>query len=457
MVNAVRSRVFRYGMIYMVLFLASVFVIFLSLYFLVSDQAADLVDAGIRHDVEHFVQLYADDDEAQMIADLRFFLKSHPGYAGIYLLQDGSGRILAGNLDRWPDEDLVPGRIQAFSHQDNPGGEEPAIPMRGTVGVLPGDHLLLVGRNYSGVQDLLQSLHVEALYGLLMALVLGFVVSMIMSRSLSARLERINRTTLEILDTGLDIRMPLNGSGDEFDRLAVNLNRMLDQIQRLMVSLEGVTDNIAHDLRSPLNRLKSRLEVALLSERSAAEYQTILSENVDDIDGILSTFNSLLTIARVRSGVARDKFQRVDLAQVVRDTGELYEPVAEDKGQTLQVHVPDHLPVQGNPDLLAQALANLVDNAIKYSPTGAEVSLTAERQSSRILVQVRDTGPGIPEHFRTKAFERFARLDTSRSTPGQGLGLSLVEVVAELHEGHVTLEDGGPGLLVRLDLPAAQT
>ena len=436
------------------LFMASVFVIFLSLYFLVSDEAANIVDDGISHDVGHFQQLYTHGDETRMIADLKFFLRTHPGYGGIYVLRDRSGHILAGNLDLWPDEDLVPGRVRAFDHKDNPAGGEPAIPLRVTVCRLPGDHELLVGRNYSAVRDLLRTLYLETRYSLLVALVLGLFVAIIMARNLSCRMERINRTSLKIFDSGLDIRMPLNGSGDEFDRLSINLNRMLDRTQHLMVSLEGVTDNIAHDMRSPLNRLKSRIEVALLSDRPSGEYQTILAESVTDIDSILSTFNSLLTISQVRSGVARDKFQTVDLAQVVRDTGELYEPVAEQKGQTLQINAPSTLPVRGNPDLLAQILANVVDNAIKYSPAGAQVTLTAERRSSVCVVQVRDTGPGIPEHFRAKAFERFARLDPSRGTPGQGLGLSLVEAVAELHDGSVTLQDGGPGLLVRLEIPA---
>jgi len=453
--NFVRSRVYRYGLIYMGLFIASVLIILFSLYLLFMERGEALVDAKIRHEVERITSRYSEADEARMIANLSFFMDVHPGYAGVYLLEDSRGRHLAGNLDHWPDVELVPGQMEFFTHLDRQAKEDSAILVRGTVCLLPGNHRLLVGRNYSIIKDIKFLLRREAIDGLLISIALGLVVSTVMAFSLSRRLERINRTTLETLDAGLDIRVPLNGSGDEFDRLAVNLNRMLGRIKRLMESMEGVADVIAHDLRSPLNRLKSRMEVGLLSDRTHEDYRTILVENVEDTDRILSTFNSLLTIAKVRASSAQVGFQTVDLAEVLRETWEFYTPVAEEKGQVMTVEASDPVPVNGNPDLLVQVMFNLVDNAIKYSPSGALITLTAEKESSVCVVQVRDDGPGIPEHFLPSAFDRFSRLDSHRESSGQGLGLSLVQVVVELHGGSVELVDGGPGLVARLEFPSA--
>ncbi len=246
----------------------------------------------------------------------------------------------------------------------------------------------------------------------------------------------------------LERRMIRTGSGDEFDHLSTNLNRMLDRIFNLMASVRGVTDNIAHDLRSPLSRMRSRMEVALLANRPCEEYREVLADTIEDTDRLLKTFNSLLTIARVESGAARADFTLVDLKQVVTDTVELYEPVVEENDQTLQMSCSGHLEMNGNADLLVQALANLLDNAIKYAPRGAAIEVLAEAADGVILLSVSDNGPGIPVHFREKALQRFTRLDASRTRPGQGLGLSLVQVVAQMHGGTVHLEDANPGLRV---------
>ncbi len=264
--------------------------------------------------------------------------------------------------------------------------------------------------------------------------------------------KKINITSLAILEGDLDTRMERTGSNDEFDHLSSNLNRMLDRIFHLMESVRGVTDNIAHDLRSPLSRMRSRMEVALLSDREPSEYKEVLAETVEDTDRMLSTFNSLLTLARVESGSSGEGFAPLDLARVVDETVELYGPLAEDKGQKLTVEPSGSLPLNGNANLLAQAVANLLDNAIKYAPEGAKIVVRAFSIAGGIRLEVEDDGPGIPTHFRQKALDRFTRLDASRHLPGQGLGLSLVEVVAERHGGTVSLDDARPGLLVVMEL-----
>ena len=455
--NAVRSRVYRYGMIFLGLFVVSVSIIFLILYLILFSQIEDLHTDEINHEVDFITRKYERYDEASMIADLNEVLESHPGYNGVYLLEDSGGEVLAGNLSRWPEIALVPGEIRIFSYRDDPAGNEPDELIRATVCLLPGDHRLLVGRNFSRTRDLQRLLHRNAGVGLLVTLVLGAAVATFMALGLSRRLERINRTTLEFLDAGLHIRVPLNGSGDEFDRLAINLNRMLGRIERLMESMEGVTDVIAHDLRRPLNRLKSRIEVGLMASHGPEDCRSILAENMEDTQRLLATFNSLLTIARIRSLSDRTGFTKVDLSGVMQEALEFYGPVAEEKSQVMAVEAPQPAPVWGNRDLLVQIIFNLVDNAIKFSPPEARITLTAAMHESGCVATVRDDGPGIPAHFRDRAFERFARLESGHEKPGQGLGLSLVQVVMELHEGSVELIDGNPGLIARLEFPVRES
>jgi signal transduction histidine kinase len=446
-------------MIFLGLFVASVTIIFLILYFILFSQLEDLHTEEINHEVDFITRKYNRFDEASMIADLNEVLESHPGYNGVCLLENADGELLAGNLARWPEIELVPGEIRVFSYRDDPEGNEPDDLIRATVCPLPGNHRLLVGRNFSRTRDLKRLLHRNAGIGLLVTLLLGAAVASFMALGLSRRLERINRTTLEFLDAGLHIRVPLNGSGDEFDRLAINLNRMLARIEQLMESMEGVTDVIAHDLRRPLNRLKSRIEVGLLaSEASEAseDCRSILVENMEDTQRLLSTFNSLLTIARVRSLSDRTDFQTVDLPGVLEEALEFYGPVAGEKGRAMAAEAPEPAQVWGNRDLLVQIIFNLVDNAIKFSPPEARITLSATRQASGCVATVRDDGPGIPADFRDRAFERFARLESGHEKPGQGLGLSLVKVVMDLHEGRVELVDGNPGLIARLEFPAPE-
>ena len=241
----------------------------------------------------------------------------------------------------------------------------------------------------------------------------------------------------------------------QFDQLAENLNRMLDRIERLMNATRLVTDSIAHDLRSPLNRLRSRLEVAQLSERPVAEYRNVMEQSLAEVDGLLATFNALLSIAHAEAGGSRKDWDRVNLGAITRDIVELYQPLAEDRSHTFSARIQDGLhTVYGSRELLAQALANLLDNAIKYTPPGGVIEITATGYNGKIEISVADNGPGIPEHLRQQALERFVRLDASRSAPGSGLGLSLVRAVAQLHDAELELADNHPGLKVTLRFSA---
>jgi signal transduction histidine kinase len=369
----------------------------------------------------------------------------------IYLLIDDQGWTIAGNLDTWPEaEDLVTNRVR-FSIE--PSGDLGPRRFLGRTVELD-DARLLVARD---VEDKLrtQALLVNAIgLGSGLMLVFGVIGGFVMSRWMLSRIETINRTTEQIMAGDLGRRITVEGSDDEFDELAANLNAMLERIERLMAGMREVTDNIAHDLRTPLSRLRSRLEVALMNEIDPKSARQLLEETVADAEGLIATFNALLSIARAEAGEHRASWERVELGTLVQDIQELYEPLAEEREIELRAETDPDVVVMGNRQMLAQALVNLADNAIKYTPVGGRVTLRATRLESGgrklPLLVVADSGPGIPPEFRAKALERFVRLESDRSTPGNGLGLSLVSAVAQLHQATLELSDNAPGLQVSL-------
>jgi len=292
-------------------------------------------------------------------------------------------------------------------------------------------------------------------------IVLGLAGGLFVTRRVLRRVDAMTETTRTIMAGDLGERLPVAGTGDELDRLADNLNVMLERIEALMHGLKEVSDNIAHDLKTPLTRLRNRSEEALRTAKSEAEYRAALEGIIEDSEGLIRTFNALLMIARAESGQARDDMGEFDAAEVARDVGELYEPLAEQKGIALKVEAAAPAKLKGNRELVSQALANLVDNAIKYTaPRDAavngvtpEIVVRALDEGDRILLTVADGGPGIPEADRAHVVERFVRLEQSRSQPGSGLGLSLASAVARLHGGELTLADNQPGLKSVIALP----
>ena len=267
------------------------------------------------------------------------------------------------------------------------------------------------------------------------------------------RIDAINQTSREIMAGALDRRIPTRGTDDEFDRLAANLNEMLDRIAQLVASVREVSDNIAHDLRSPLARLRSRLELTLADRGDEEAYRRAIARTIEEADALLKTFNSLLRIARLEAGVETGQVETFDLDGLVGDVAELYAPLADERSVELDVTPERAGRIRGDRDLLFQALANLLDNAIKFSPGGKTVTIAARALDDRVTVTVSDCGPGIPEALKNRVAERFFRVETSRNAPGAGLGLSLVAAVVERHEGSLDLDDNRPGLRVVLGLP----
>lgn len=362
------------------------------------------------------------------------------------VMVDANGTVMAGNLKDWPQ--AMPRRNVTRTLISANG------PVRAAAFVLAGGDALLIGTPMPE-RTVLNALEGElALATSALMLLAGIAAGLLIARRALHRLDRVNRTAATILLAGdLSRRVPRDGGDDEYDQLADNLNAMLDRIQGLVGTVRGITHNIAHDLRSPLNRLRGRLEVALMAERSHAEYQQALAAAMDEADQIIATFNALLTIARIEGGAANLDLGPVDLAEVVENLGDLYQPLAEESGLDISVAADRPLIIAGDRHLVSQALNNLLDNALKYTPAGGSVRLMARQSEAGACVAVGDSGPGIAPENRAKVLERFVRLDPARHLPGAGLGLSLVAAVAETHGAALELKDGAPGLLVTLTFP----
>ena len=389
-----------------------------------------------------------------------------PG-ANLYLVTTPAGTAFGGNVGS-----LAPGVMGSSGWSETAYrrlGDQDTGDHRALVYVtqLSNGFRLLVGRDLEERRRLFGIVAHAAQWSLLVVIVLGIGGGIFVARRVLHRIDAMTGTTQRIMAGDLSGRLPVGRSGDELDRLAENLNAMLERIEALMMGLKEVSDNIAHDLKTPLTRLRNRAEEALASSGSEAEYRAALERIIEESDGLIRTFNALLMIARAESGQARGNMDDFDAADVAKGIHELYEPLAEDDGMTLRVKTaPARL--HGNRELISQALANLVENAIKYGkpdpaaqPLGAaavagskEILIEARREGDQVLLSVTDHGAGIPEGDRKHAVERFVRLETSRTQPGSGLGLTLASAVATLHGGELRLGDSHPGLIATLAIPA---
>ncbi|HJS44910.1 MAG TPA: ATP-binding protein [Rhizomicrobium sp.] len=452
-----RTQAFRIVLAYVLLFAVSVTALLFFTYWNTrrtldaqTDQIIEAEITGLSQEYRHFgLQGVAETLRAQSL---------HSNQS-LYLLSDALHRSVAGNLDSWPRISGAAGEMVEFDFERPIDGKMEARRARGRVFDLPGGFVLLVAQD---VHDryLTERMFTTTLpWTVLLILVLGAAGGALMSRNMLRRLDTINRTSGEIIAGDLTRRVPLNGSGDEFDVLAENLNRMLDRIERLMKGLREVTDSVAHDLRTPLSRLRNRLEesVARLNASGAPKSEMMADEierAIAETDKLIATFNALLLIAETDAGTTRAAMSALDLGSVAADVVELYEPLAEERKISLAL-IPDAgVAVEGNRSLIAQALANLVDNAIKYTPAGGEVRIRAANTNAGMELSVADSGPGIPPADRPRVTERFVRLEASRSSPGTGLGLSLVMAVAHFHRAELVLEDNVPtGLKAVLRFP----
>ena len=367
-----------------------------------------------------------------------------------YLLVDRDGHRITGNLDHWPNGYRD---VAGWMRLRVPDRDEP-VQVRAMHTRFDDGSGLLIASDDRAVAAVRSSIGRAAGFGVALTLLVSLLVGYLSSKVPLRQIEAINRTAGFIIDGDLSRRMPVRGVDDEFDRLGRTLNTMLDRINELMQAVRSATDNIAHDLRTPLSRLKHRVDAARGEYAQRAVPVEILDCFGAEVDRVLTVFNSLLRLATIESGLLRQGFRRVELLPLLDDAVQFYEPVATERGIVLALPAAAARSVNGDRDLLFQAICNLLDNAIKFSPEGGAVSVDLLDAGRSLQIIVRDSGPGIPEAERERVFDRLVRLDASRNTPGSGLGLSLVRAVARLHHGEARVLAGDGGTRVALELPA---
>jgi len=461
--NIWHSATFRLGIRFMTLFAVSFLIVGSLIYWqtgrFMEREFRGLIEAEIT-EMQDFYTRFGPDRVAEEIVERQ---EEDPFWVNFML--DNECRPIAGNAE-WMDRghrpmDLCTGvddqgwlLFEVDVEQAGTGSSGSAYDddIYGRLVSLSDDHLIIVGRMAGNMEDL-RNITFDALsWGLVVTLALALIGSLSMARSVNNRLEIINRVSRQIRRGDLSRRMPSMGVGDEFDRLGGSLNEMLDQIEKLMVGVRDVSNAIAHDLRTPLTRLRTHLE-QVRDDAADEKLRDSIEETILEADALLATFGSLLRIAQIEAGNRRREFNDVKLNDLIKDVIELYEPLAAEKHLHLTMDTTTPVHASGDRDLLFQAISNLIDNAIKYTPDDGTVDIRLVNRPTGARVEIGDSGEGIPEEERERVFERFYRLETHRGSPGSGLGLSLVAAVVSLHGGLLTLGDGHPGLRVQLDLP----
>ena len=447
-----RSSTFRLVAVYLVFFAVSVGAILAYVFWNTAGLIERQTDETIRAEVQGLSDQYRILGLAG-VADV-INRRVEEGAGTLYMMVSPAGERIAGNLDSLPTN--AQGEPAWIDFPITVGKGATRHTGRAYYATLSGGFTLLVGRDVQEQRQFRDTIQRAVLWSLLLAVILGFGGGLLVSRNFLRRIDGITGASRTIMEGDLTQRMPVSGSGDELDRLATSLNEMLSQIERLMAGMKEVSSNVAHDLKTPLTRMRARVESALRAD-DPKEQRAALEKTIEESDHLLQTFNALLSIARAEAGNTREGLMPADAADIVRDVAELYEPIVEEAGGSLQAEVNGALPVRADRQLLAQALSNLIDNALKYGQSlatdEAKLVVKAHAEQGKAVISVSDTGVGIPADQRSRVLERFVRLDESRSKPGNGLGLSLVSSVIKLHGGTLTLGDAGPGLVATLELP----
>jgi signal transduction histidine kinase len=459
----VRTTPFRLTLLFQALFAAGAILFLGYIYVATAGEAARTADAEITREARSLETVYRhggftalNEAVIERASSTRPFL---------YLVMTRTGAPVSGSIGASPIPEPPDDRVWASFRLTETDADGVAVkrPARGLEERLPGGELLFVGADVGEAQSYVVKI-LNALWGAAaLVIVLGVAGGVFVSRDVSRNMNALNEVLNAAQLGDLAARAKVRGTGDELDDLAAGLNDMLERLERSIAGLRHAGDAIAHDLRSPLTRLRARMEAALIeAEAGRGDAVQALRQALDDADGVLRTFAAVLAIARLEAAASAPDQTQFDPAALAADVAELYEPLCEDKGLEFGAELAGGLSVRGNREFIAQALANLLDNAVKYTPAGGAVMLRVRRRSSgEVELSVTDTGPGVPEDKRERVVERFVRLENSRNEPGAGLGLSLVAAVARAHGGRLELDEGpgmldgkGPGLRVALVLPA---
>lgn len=442
-----------YALLFSVSTMALVFVLWTATLGLLNAQ----VDAAIEADAQGLAERWQDGGARALLSTIEERLAGNVDDSAIYLLLDPAGQPVIGNLRDWPSQ--VTGTSLTYELRVRRAGRESLARLHRFA--LPGGYTLLVGRDVQS-RAALRTLLARTLGSTLLGiLALGLGGAIVVQRLFQRMLSHVSATAAAISGGDLSRRVRLSGRGDEFDRLAETINDMLDRISRLMDGVREVSNAIAHDLRTPITRARARLEDAVAHAPDAETLRAEAQQAIADLDAITAVFQALLRISEIEAGARRSAFTRLDLAPLLRDLADLYEAVAEERGLTLVTDLDPSLPTQGDRALIQQAITNLLDNALKFSPPGGTVILRGRRSGNSLRLSVSDEGPGIPPGDVERATERFFRGEAARNTPGFGLGLTLVRAVAQLHGGTLALGqsrpgEAAPGLQATLIMPAAE-
>ena len=460
MINLFRLTSFRLIFIYTILLVVSVFLIAFYLHLSTSRDLKNRVDEDTIKESKMLIRVYQRGGVnrlARSIAQL-----SQIPNANLYALRNNKNDIIAGNFkdkeSLWNLKRLDDGWV-SFSSIRNQETINQSLPpkeqfFRGKEFILQGSYNLIIGRDVSNEVYLWKRFLKNIISATFFVLILGLFGGYVLSRNILNRISAINRTSIEIMDGDLSQRLPVGLINDELNQLSVNLNLMLDRLNKLMTGMKDVSDNIAHDLRTPLNKIRTNLEVTLMSNPTSDNYKNSIQEVIQDIDIVINTFNSLLAISRVESGSISIDKEKIDINKLLENVIDLWEPLAEEREIILTDQSEKNILLDGNRNLLSQAISNLIDNAIKYGPNGNKINVGAKFEKDNVILWVSDNGPGVPDADKERVLERFTRLDISRNTQGTGLGLSLVNSSIKFHKGSISLLDSNPnGLIVKLELP----
>jgi signal transduction histidine kinase len=442
-----RTSSFRLTVLYAGLFGTSVLILFAVIYWATGLTMTNSLDAAVDSDLTELTDGFRSGGTAALEAQIDERVRQMPRGPMFYLLQDKSGTALAGNL---PAFGRGPGWFDLKAPESAAHARARNLAIRAHGVTLPGGDYLMVGVDAFPRSEMHELILRAFGWSSLITLVLAFGGGALISGGLLRRIETISRAARDIMDGDFARRIPDRGTDDEFDHLVSSLNAMLDRMQEAMESVRQVSDDIAHDLRTPLSRLRQRLELARYRAQSVAAWRHAAAGCIAEMDAILETFGALLRIAQIESGIAARRFARLDLSDLLHTVAEVYQPMADDKGQHFTTKIAPGLVAWGDRELLAQLFANVIENAMRHSPPGAAIGLVAAASATAVEIVVGDSGPGIPAAERGRVFRRFYRLESSRSTPGSGLGLSLVAAIAALHQVRVELMDNDPGLRVLL-------
>ncbi len=454
-----KSYASKLTVLYIIIFSISTLIIFYFLYLFstayMQQQLEDAVNAEIQGLAEHY-----DKEGIEGLQRVILFRVERYGQADntIYLLVNHNTTPIVGNIAEWPSNAKEKGKwIEFFLQSDLPGGDSYLAQAKIFKLPRPGDperpYGLLVGKIVQPLVDIKQSIQTAITWGIVIMILLSALGGRLLGRKASKKIDRINQTTTSIMSGNMSERVPLSQEADDLDLVAANLNVMLDRIETLMEDIRRVSDNIAHDLRTPLSRLRYKLEESLNKSEPDSELAENLELSIQEADSLLATFNALLRIAKIEAGQVEAGFCEIEISELIQDIVDFYEPLAEEKQQTLDTSIENNVKAYGDRNLLFQAFANILENAIKYTSDCGKILVSLNQSDNQVTVIIADNGPGIPDSEKEGIFVRFYRLDQSRNSPGSGLGLSMTKAIVNLHKGSIEPENNKPGMRMVVQIP----